>query len=60
MSKDLKTRYQDQDVRLFLHVASLLDPRFKLLTFVTDEEKTAACAELKRLVANYEEKKEKE
>ena len=56
MRENLKKRYTEDDVKLFLHVASLFDPRFKMLTFVTGEEKAAACAELKRLVTSYGEK----
>ena len=51
MKNDLSKRYNEPDVKLFLHVASVLDPRFKMAIFLSEEEKLAAHAELKRFMA---------
>jgi len=37
---DLRTRYQDDEVRMLLNKASLLDPQVKSLVHLTEEEQT--------------------
>ena len=39
MRKDLETKYTDVSIKLFHHVASLLDPRSKSLGFSNEDEK---------------------
>ncbi|XP_055956189.1 E3 SUMO-protein ligase ZBED1-like, partial [Patella vulgata] len=39
VTTDLSKRYQDPEVRMFLQKASLLDPRFKSIPFLKDDEK---------------------
>ena len=41
MKEDLKKRYQDVPIKSFLHVASLLDPKFKTLSFLSSGHKEA-------------------
>lgn len=43
---NLKDRYQDEAVRHFLLVASLIDPMYKDMKFVSNEDKLLALAEL--------------
>ncbi len=59
MQNDLKTRYKDESVRLFLHVACLLDPRFKSLDFLTEEERWEAHCDLKHRMVLQEQKAKK-
>ena len=40
IASDLRTRYQDVEVRMLLNKASLLDPRVKSLVHLTEEEQT--------------------
>ena len=40
LKTDLNKRYQDQDIRQHLLAASILDPRFRQLSFASMEEKT--------------------
>ena len=46
IASDLKTRYQDDEVRMLLNKASLLDPRVKSLVHLTVEEQTDTVDEL--------------
>ena len=46
MKEDLQCRYLSADVKAFLHMASILDQRFKNLGFLSSEEKEVAYANL--------------
>lgn len=59
MKTDLSKRYQENEVKLFLNVATLLDPRFKLLPFLSDEEKQSAHTSLEGKATQIEEKRAK-
>ena len=39
MKNDLPKRYKDSNIRLFLQVAAVVHPRFKKLSFLSEEEK---------------------
>ena len=39
ISKDLKSRYQQEDVKQFLLISSVCDPRFRGLSFVSPDER---------------------
>ena len=58
MKEDLSKRYKDPEVKSFLHYASLLDPRFKLLPFLSSEEKEAAHINLKSRVLQFQKESE--
>ena len=55
MKEDSKKRYQDVPIISFLHVASLLDPRFK--TFLSSGHKEAAHNNLQHIATEFEEKR---
>ena len=57
MREDLGKRYKDVDVKGFLHLASLLDPRFKSLPFLSSEEREAAQTNLLAKVLLFEEQR---
>ena len=46
IASDLKARYQDDEVRMLLNKASLLDPRVKSLVHLTEEEQTSTVDDL--------------
>ena len=51
---DLEKRYQNEEVKRMLRIASFLDPRFKHLSFLTDSErkdiKSSAIFELTQFI----------
>lgn len=57
MRQDLSKRYQDGDVKAFLHIPSLLDPRFKSLLFLCCEEKEAAYTDPEARAVQIEERR---
>ena len=56
MKTDLSKRYQESNIKLFLHVASVLDPRFKKLFFLSEQERLATFDEWKKIITCHEEK----
>ena len=40
IASDLQSRYQDNELRMLLNKASLLDPRLKSLVYLNEEEQT--------------------
>ena len=59
MKEDLKKRYQDKNAKCIINTASLLDPRFKLLSFLSPEDKEAAHNNLEAKVLQIEDQKVK-
>ena len=57
MKKDQSTKYQNVPVKSFLHVTSLLDPRFKTLSFLSSGHQEAAHNNLQFKAVEYEEKR---
>ena len=57
MREDLSKRYKDANVKAFLHLASLLDPRFKSLPFSSSEEREAAQTDLQARALQLEEQR---
>ena len=56
MKTDLGKRYQDANIKSFLHLPSLLDPKFKSLAFFREEEREAACNNLELKAMQSEDK----
>ena len=59
MKEDLCKRCQDKDVECMLHSASLLDPRFKLLPFLSADDKETAHMNLEAKVLQFEDQRVK-
>ena len=59
MKADLSKRYQEVPVKSFLHVASLLDPRFKKLSFLSPGHREAAHNNLEIKAVHFEEERAK-
>ena len=51
--KDIGSRYQDHDLKEFLCLASLLDPRFRSLPQLTDQERETVYCNLQARAADY-------
>ena len=59
IKEDLKKRYQDKNAKCIINTASLLDPRFKLLSFLSPDKKEAAHKNLEAKVLQIEDQKVK-
>ena len=59
MKEDVKKRYQDKNAKCIINTASLLDPRFKLLSFLYPDDKEAAHKNLEAKVLQIEDQKVK-
>ena len=57
MREDLNKRYQDNNVKLILHTTSLLDPRFKLLPFLSPQDIEAAQKYLEAKALSFEDQR---
>ena len=57
MKEDLQCRYLSADVKAFLHMASILDPRLKDLGFLSSEAREVAYANLESRALQTEEKR---
>ena len=54
---DLSKRYQDANVKVFLHMASMLDPRFKSLSYLSNEDNEATHINLRARAKQIREKR---
>ncbi|XP_067011114.1 E3 SUMO-protein ligase ZBED1 [Anabrus simplex] len=50
LSENLSTRYSDQSVNLLLQMATTLDPRFKLLPYASEDDKSIISGPMKQLL----------
>ncbi|XP_046392790.1 E3 SUMO-protein ligase ZBED1 [Ischnura elegans] len=58
LSESLCTQYSDSEVSLLLQTATTLDPRFKLLPYATEDEKTVVEEHIKKVLVRISSEEE--